>query len=74
MEREREGDRDRDGWTHSRGIRATINNMRRDARDRAGWRGAATTVARSRMRPTAQYEDDSSALLLLRRRYRNNDI
>ena len=24
---------------------ATINNMRRDARDRAGWRGAATALA-----------------------------
>ena len=30
--------------------RATISNMRRDARDRAGWRGAATAVARGRMR------------------------
>ena len=29
---------------------ATISNMRRYARDRAGWRGAATCVARSRMR------------------------
>ena len=29
---------------------ATISNMRRYARDRAGWRGAATDVARSRMR------------------------
>ena len=29
---------------------ATISNMRRDARDRAGWRGAATVVARGRMR------------------------
>ena len=29
---------------------ATISNMRRYARDRAGWRGAATAVARSRMR------------------------
>ena len=29
---------------------ATISNMRRDARDRAGWRGAATAVARGRMR------------------------
>ena len=29
---------------------ATINNMRRDARDRAGWRGATTAVARGRMR------------------------
>ena len=29
---------------------ATISNMRRDARDRAGWRGATTTVARGRMR------------------------
>ena len=29
---------------------AIINNMRRDARDRAEWRGAATAVARGRMR------------------------
>ena len=29
---------------------ATISNMRRYARDRAGWRGAATDVVRSRMR------------------------
>ena len=29
---------------------ATISNMRRDARDRAGWRGDATFVARGRMR------------------------
>ena len=29
---------------------ATISNMRRYARDRAGWRGAATAVARVRMR------------------------
>ena len=29
---------------------ATISNMRRYARDRAGWRGAATAVARGRMR------------------------
>ncbi len=29
---------------------ATISTMRRYARDRAGWRGAATDVARSRMR------------------------
>ena len=29
---------------------ATISNIRRYARDRAGWRGAATAVARSRMR------------------------
>ena len=29
---------------------ATISNMRLDAIDRAGWRGAATAVARSRMR------------------------
>ena len=29
---------------------ATISNMRRDARDRAGWRGTATAVARGRMR------------------------
>ena len=29
---------------------ATISNMRRYVRDRAGWRGAATDVARSRMR------------------------
>ena len=28
---------------------ATINNMRRDARDRAGWRGATTAVARGRV-------------------------
>ena len=31
-------------------IGATVSNMRRDARDRAGWRGAATAVARSRIR------------------------
>ena len=37
--------------------------MRRDARDRAGWRGAVTAVARGRMRPTAQDEGDSGALL-----------
>ena len=29
---------------------ATISNMRRDARNRAGWRGAAMTVTRGRMR------------------------
>ena len=29
---------------------ATISNMRRDARVREGWRGAATAVARGRMR------------------------
>ena len=29
---------------------ATISNMSRDARDRAGWRGATTAVARGRMR------------------------
>ena len=29
---------------------ATSNNKRRDARDRAGWRGATTAVARGRMR------------------------
>ena len=29
---------------------ANINNMRRDARFRAGWRGAATALARGRMR------------------------
>ena len=29
---------------------ATISNMRRDARNRAGWRGAATAVATGRMR------------------------
>ena len=28
----------------------TISNMRRDARDRAGWRGVAAAVARGRMR------------------------
>ena len=50
MERKREEDRDRDGWTHSRGrpyaSGATISNMRRDARDIAVLRGAATAVAR----------------------------
>ena len=29
---------------------ATISNMRRDASDRAGWRGAVAAVARGRMR------------------------
>ena len=29
---------------------ATISNMRRDARNREGWRRAATAVARGRMR------------------------
>ena len=29
---------------------ATISNMRRDARERAGWRGATKAVARGRMR------------------------
>ena len=29
---------------------ATISNMSRDARDRAGWRGATAAVARGRMR------------------------
>ena len=29
---------------------ATISNMRRDARDRAGWRGFAMAVARGRIR------------------------
>ena len=29
---------------------ATISNMRREARDRAGWRGAVTAVARGRIR------------------------
>ena len=29
---------------------ATISNMRRDASDRAAWRGVATAVARGRMR------------------------
>ena len=28
---------------------ATISNMRRDARDKAGWRGATTAVSRGRM-------------------------
>ena len=46
MEREGEEDLDKDGWTHSWGRAyssgATISNMRRYARDRAGWRGAAT--------------------------------
>ena len=39
MEREREEDQDKYGWTHSRSIDssgATISNMRRDARARAG--------------------------------------
>ena len=31
---------------------ATISNTRRDARDRAGWRGAAMDVARGRVRFT----------------------
>ena len=31
-------------------IGPTVSNMRRDARDRAGWRGATTVVARGRMR------------------------
>ena len=30
--------------------RATISSTRRDARDRAGWRGATTAVSRGRMR------------------------
>ena len=54
MERKGEEDQDKDGWTHSRvkgySSGATISNLRRDARDRAGWRGAATAVARGRMR------------------------
>ena len=53
MEREGEEDLDKDGWTHSimgYSSGATISTMRRYARDRAGWRGAATAVARSRMR------------------------
>ena len=51
MEREGEEDQYKDGWTHSRGIRAVpLSNMRRDARDRARWRGAATAVARGRLR------------------------
>ena len=29
---------------------ATISNMRRDARDREGWRGATTAVAMGRLR------------------------
>ena len=52
MEREREEDHDKDGWTRSRVMRAepaTISNMSRDARDRAGWRGATMAVARGRM-------------------------
>ena len=36
MEREREEDRDKDGWTHKGyASGATFSNMRRDARDRA---------------------------------------
>ena len=31
-------------------IGATVSNMRRDARHRAGWRAATTVVARGRMR------------------------
>ena len=51
MEREREEDRDRDGWTHKGyASGATISKMRRDARDSEGWRGAATAVAGGRMR------------------------
>ena len=50
MEREGEENQDKDGWTHSRGIRAVPPSARRDARDRAGWRGAAMAVARGRMR------------------------
>ena len=51
MAREREEDQDKDGCTlkgYSSG--ATISHMRRDARDRVGWRGAATSVARGRIR------------------------
>ena len=33
---------------------ATISNMRRDGRDRAGWRGATTAVARVGCDSTAQ--------------------
>ena len=51
MERAREEDQGKDGWTHSRyASEATISNMSRDARDRAGWRGATMAVARGRMR------------------------
>ena len=37
---------------HTKGVceRSHHHNMRRDARDRAGWRGATTAVARGRMR------------------------
>ena len=34
---------------------ATVSNMRRDASDRAGWRGATTTVDRGRMRLGGKY-------------------
>ena len=34
---------------------ATISNMRRDARDRAGWRGAATAVADATRRHKVRY-------------------
>ena len=44
---------------------ATINNMRRDARDRAGWRGATTALARGRkaivVRQRAPVDVDVSA-------------
>ena len=54
---EREGEEDQYKYSstlmgYSSG--ATISNMRRYARDRAGWRGAVTAVARSRMRLKAQ--------------------
>ena len=40
---------------------ATISNMSRDARDRAGWRGATTAVARGRMRlDGTRWQDDLS--------------
>ena len=45
--------RPRQRWLDSRkgcASGSTINNMRRDAKDRAGWRGATTAVARGRMR------------------------
>ena len=45
--------RPRQRWLHTLkeyASGATISNLRRDARDRAGWRGATTAVARGRIR------------------------
>ena len=41
---------------------ATISNMRRDATDKAGWRGAATAVARGRLRLKVTSSSPSSSL------------